>query len=89
MTSGAWAVSSITGVHNARPSNSALQTTFSKLLALGVLIPGPSPEYRHRTVLSAMLGVIRFDPFEGFLRDGIDPYADALSELEHAIGEAA
>jgi hypothetical protein len=89
MTCGAWAVSSITGVNNARPSNAALQTTFGKLLALGVLIPGPSSEYRHRTVLSAMLGVMRFDPFEGSLRDGVDPYADALSELEHAIGEAA
>ena len=89
MTSGAWAVSSITGVHNARPSNSALQTTFAKLLALGVLIPGPSPEYRHRTILSAMLGVIRFDPFEGFLRDGVDPFADALAALEDAVEEAA
>lgn len=89
MTSGTWAVSSITGVHNARPSNYALRTTLQKLLALGVLIPGPAADFRHRTVLATLMGVIRYDVFDDFIRESGDPYADALTELEDAVGQAA
>lgn len=89
MTSGVWAVSSITGVANARPSGAALKTTLQRLLALGVQIPGPSADFRHRTVLATMLGVIRYDVFDDFIRECTDPYSDALAELEDALVQAA
>ena len=89
MTSGVWAVSSVTGVKNARPSQPVLRATLRRLHALGILIPGPSSEHWHKIQLSSLIGVFRYGSFDEAFQENGDGFNEALRDLEDTIEEAA
>lgn len=89
MVDGQWEVSDVKLARNVQPPEAVQRAVLGRFRSLGALVSGPALWGPYRADLSALLGIYRWGALDGCLRDLEQAEADALEELEVALGEVA